>query len=41
MLLNRTNPAKRYATEWEAQAMLALLIAEGGFMENELKIMEL
>jgi hypothetical protein len=34
-------PAKRYITEWEAQMMLALLIAEGGFCEGELKVMEL
>lgn len=36
-----TTPAKRYNTEWEAQMMLALLIAEGGFCEGELKVMEL
>lgn len=36
-----SSPAKRYDTQWEAQMMLALLIAEGGFCEGELKVMEL
>lgn len=36
-----TTPAKRYTTEWEAQMMLALLIAEAGFCDGELKVMEL
>lgn len=36
-----SSPAKAYESLWEAQMMLNLLIAQGGFCEGELKIMKL
>ena len=36
-----TSPARAFPTKWEAEIMLCILIAQGGFLEGELKIMAL